>query len=122
MPCVTRPQRFGLPVLLACLAWSAADGTADAADAAGREPLNFGLCYVSGHCALEGGPRWVEEPEEVYALERVGDSPEACFARGRHHWQACRNTAHILRSPLASVFTYKYTIHTYIHIFIYLYI
>ncbi len=94
MPCVTTLQRFGLPVLLACLAWSAAEGTVDAEDAAGRVPLNFGLCYVSGHCALEGGPRWAEEQEEVYALERVGESPEACFARGRHHWHACRNTAH----------------------------
>lgn len=100
MPRATTLQHFGLQVLLACVVWRAADGTVDTADAIGRESLNFGLCYVSGHCALEGGPRWVEEPEEMYALERVGESPGACFARGHHHWKACRNTACILRSLL----------------------
>jgi len=87
-------------ILLASLATNiSADADTDVESE--REPLMLGRCYSVGHCALEGGQRLVEESEAVYARERVGEWPEACFLRGRHRWQACRNT---LYQPVYMIF------------------
>ena len=62
-------------------------------------PLILGRCFYGGFCAAHMSRQvaWsnsepLEESHEVYVSERVGEFPEACFARGRHHWQVCRNT------------------------------